>query len=94
MQRVVSLAVRVVVEDGLPYGPSKGHFRTASWHLWRDHGLSNGHFRVFIPFATIQNWVEAGGEWPLERPLKSTGPGRRWVSGLGTAKVLRIYRGR
>ena len=41
-------AVRLVVEDGLPYRP-------ASWHLWRDH-------RVFVPFATIQNWVEAGGE--------------------------------
>ena len=46
--RVVSLAVRLVVEDGLPY-------RSASWHLWRDH-------RVFVPFATIQNWVEAGGK--------------------------------
>ena len=47
-QRVISLAIRVVVEDGLPY-------RTASWHLWCDH-------RVFVPFATIQNWVEAGGK--------------------------------
>jgi hypothetical protein len=28
--RVIALAVRVVVEDGLPYRP-------ASWHLWRDH---------------------------------------------------------
>ncbi len=46
--RVVHTAVRLVVEDGLPYRP-------ASWHLWRDH-------RVFVPFATIQNWVEAGGE--------------------------------
>ena len=46
--RVVSLAVRLVVEDGLPY-------QAASWHLWRDH-------RVFVPFATIQNWVEAGGK--------------------------------
>jgi hypothetical protein len=46
--RVVQTAVRLVVEDGLPY-------RSASWHLWRDH-------RVFVPFATIQNWVEAGGE--------------------------------
>lgn len=46
--RVVAVAVRLVVEDGLPY-------RAASWHLWRDH-------RVFVPFATIQNWVEAGGE--------------------------------
>jgi hypothetical protein len=46
--RVISLAVRLVVEDGLPY-------RSASWHLWRDH-------RVFVPYATIQNWVEAGGK--------------------------------
>ena len=47
-RRVQSLAVRIVIEDGLPY-------RTASWHLWREH-------RVFVPFATLQNWVEAGGE--------------------------------
>ncbi len=46
--RVITLAVRLVVEDGLPY-------RAASWHLWRDH-------RVFVPFSTIQNWVEAGGK--------------------------------
>jgi len=46
--RAVALAVRLVVEDGLPY-------RAASWHLWRDH-------RVFVPFATIRNWVEAGGK--------------------------------
>lgn len=46
--RVIHSAVRLVVEDGLPY-------RMASWHLWRDH-------RVFVPFATIQNWVEAGGK--------------------------------
>lgn len=57
--RVVALAVRVVVEDGLPY-------RAASWHLWRDH-------RVFVPYATIQNWVEAGGK-------KSGGADRRRVS--------------
>src|SRR5581483_5403786 len=43
----VSLAVRLGVEEGLPY-------QAASWHLWRDH-------RVFVPSATIQNWVEAGG---------------------------------
>jgi len=49
-QRVIQLAVRLVVEDGLPY-------RTASWHLWRDH-------RVFVPFATLQNWVEAGEKKP------------------------------
>ena len=46
--RVAALAVRLVVEDGLPY-------RAASWHLWRDH-------RVFVPFATIQNWVEEAGK--------------------------------
>jgi hypothetical protein len=46
--RAQQTAVRLVVEDGLPY-------RTASWHLWRDH-------RVFVPWATIQNWVEAAGE--------------------------------
>jgi len=46
--RVVSLAVRLVVEDGLPY-------RGASWHLWRDH-------RVFVPWSTIKNWVEATGK--------------------------------
>ena len=47
-RRVVDAAVRLVIEDGLPY-------RTASWTLWREH-------RVFVPYATIQNWVEAGGE--------------------------------
>jgi hypothetical protein len=46
--RVIDLAVRLAVGDGLP-------FRAASWHLRRDH-------RVFVPRATIQNWVEAGGE--------------------------------
>ena len=46
--RVTALAVRIVVEDGMAY-------RNASWQLWRDH-------RVFVPFATIQNWVEAGGK--------------------------------
>ena len=47
-RRVVHLSVRLVVEDGLPY-------RAASWHLWRDH-------RVFVPWATIQNWVESTGK--------------------------------
>lgn len=45
---VVATAVSSVVEDGMPYRP-------ACWRLWRDH-------RVFVPFATIQNWVEASGE--------------------------------
>src|SRR5260370_12035111 len=47
-RRVIDASVRLVIEDGLPY-------RTASWSLWREH-------RVFVPYATIQNWVEAGGE--------------------------------
>lgn len=46
-RRVQRMAVRLVAEDGLPY-------QAASWHLWRDH-------RVFVPWATIQNWVEAAG---------------------------------
>jgi hypothetical protein len=33
------LAVRLVVEDGLPY-------RLASWHLWRSS--------CFVPYATIK----------------------------------------
>ena len=37
--RVVALAVRLVVEDGLPY-------QAASWHLWRDH-------RVFVPLSRL-----------------------------------------
>src|SRR5262249_41500413 len=51
--RVIDLAVRLVVEDGLPYRP-------ASWHLWGDH-------RGFVPFGTIQKWGEAGaaGENPV-----------------------------
>lgn len=46
--RVTSLALRAVLEDGLPY-------QAASWRLWRDH-------RVFVPWATIQNWVEGTGK--------------------------------
>jgi hypothetical protein len=46
-RRVQQRAVRLVAEDGLSY-------QAASWHLWRDH-------RVFVPYATIQNWVEAAG---------------------------------
>jgi hypothetical protein len=52
------------VEDGLPY-------QAASWHLWRDH-------RVFVPFATIQNWVEGGGKKgrpPNVDDLSRLGPG-------------------
>jgi hypothetical protein len=52
-RRVVELAVRLVVEDGLPY-------RAAGWALWRDH-------RAFVPYATIRNWVEAGGKKAARR---------------------------
>jgi hypothetical protein len=63
-RRVQRMAVRLVAEDGLPY-------QAASWHLWRDH-------RVFVPFATIQNWVEAAGEKKGSRSvqhLSRRGPG-------------------
>ena len=69
--RVVALAVRVVVEDGLPY-------QTASWHLWRDH-------RVFVPFATIQNWVEARGK-------KGGRSNRSGLPRLGPRRLLRVHR--
>src|SRR5207249_327534 len=45
---VMDLAVRLVVEDGLPYRPAR-------WHRGRAH-------RGFVPFATIQTWGEAGGK--------------------------------
>jgi hypothetical protein len=45
--RVIDMAVRLVVEDRLPYRP-------ASWHLWREH-------RVCVPCATLHHWLEAGG---------------------------------
>ena len=71
--RVMALAIRIVVEDGMAY-------RNASWQLWRDH-------RVFVPFATIQNWVEAGGK-KGERTM-----GKR-LSGLGAQRFLRLPRRR
>jgi hypothetical protein len=71
--RVVTTAVRLVVEDGLPY-------REACWHMWRDH-------RVFVPFATIQNWVEAAGK-------KRTRKGRTGVSPVGAVRLFWIHRGR
>jgi hypothetical protein len=71
--RVIQMAVRLVVEDSLPYRP-------ASWHLWRDH-------RVFVPFATIQNWVEAGGK-------KGAGFHERCISGLGARGLLGLRRHR
>jgi hypothetical protein len=71
--RVMALAVRLVVEDGLPY-------QTASWHLWRDH-------RVFVPFATIQNWVEARG-----KKGGRSNPDR--LPRVGPRRLLRISRRR
>jgi hypothetical protein len=67
--RGTQMAVRLVVEDGLPSRP-------ASWHLWRDH-------RVFVPCATIQNWVEAGGK-------KGAGQYGRCVPGLGPGGIVRL----
>ena len=69
---VVRAAVHVVVEDGLPY-------REASWHLWRAQ-------RVFVPFATIQNWVEAAGK-------KRSGALAHGISALGAPELLRLHRG-
>jgi hypothetical protein len=60
--RVIDLAVRLVVEDGVPSRPAR-------WHLWRDH-------RVFVPCATIQNGVEAGGK-------KGAGAHGHGLPGLG-----------
>jgi hypothetical protein len=72
-RRVVDTAVRLAIEDGLPY-------RTASWSLWRDH-------RVFVPFATIQNWVEAGGG-------KGGATDGHRLPRLGTLRLLGLHRGR
>jgi hypothetical protein len=71
--RVVGLAVRKVIEDGLP-------LRAASWSLWRDH-------RVFVPWSTIQNWVDAAGE-------KRQAVRREAVPGLGFEQFLRLRRHR
>jgi hypothetical protein len=65
--RVQDLAVRLVAEDNLNY-------RAASWHLWRDQ-------RVFVPWATIQNWVEAAGE------KKGGQPGQH-LPGRGVGELL------
>ena len=70
-RRFLDTAIRLVVEDGLPY-------RAAGWTLWRDH-------RVFVPYATIQNWVEAGGE-------KGGRPNPDRASRLGTLRLLGLHR--
>src|SRR3954468_24801180 len=70
-RRVIDAAVRLVIEDGLPY-------RSASWALWREH-------RVFVPYATIQNWVEAGGE-------KGGEPDPDRLPRLGAVGLLGLHR--
>jgi hypothetical protein len=65
-RRVIALAGRIVVQDGLPYRPARGH-------LWRDH-------RVCVPFGTMQNGVEMGGQ-------KGPRPEGRHLSGLGAGVV-------
>ena len=70
-RRVQRLAVRLVVEDALPY-------RSASWHLWRDH-------QVFVPYATIQNWVEAAGK-------KKPDGGSDALPRASPGKLQRLYR--
>jgi hypothetical protein len=72
-RRVVDTAVRLVVEDGLPY-------RTARGGPWRDH-------RVFVPYATIPNWVEDGGE-------QGGATNRRRLPRLGAVGLLGPHRGR
>jgi hypothetical protein len=67
--RVIELAVRLGVEDSVPSRPAR-------WHLWRDH-------RVFVPFATIQNWVEAGGK-------KGAGAYGHGLLGLGVGGFCRV----
>jgi hypothetical protein len=68
--RVMDLAVLLVVEDGLPSRP-------AIWHRWRDH-------RVFVPCATIQHWVEAGGK-------KGAGAYGHGLPGLGVGGVFGVW---
>ena len=70
---VLGKQVALVIEDGLPY-------RTAAWSLWRAH-------RVFVPYATIQNWVEAGGG-------KGGAAGTGRAPRLGTLRLLGLHRGR
>jgi hypothetical protein len=62
-----------VVEAGLPY-------EAARWHLWRDH-------RVFVPYATLQHWVEAGGN-------KGGPTAGDQLPGWGVGHLFRLYRGR
>lgn len=57
---VKETALAYLTEQGLP-------LREASWALWRHH-------RVFVPFATLHNWVlEAGGKNRLKSDLSPRG---------------------
>ncbi len=69
--RVVAMAVRLVVEDGLSY-------HAASWHLWRDH-------RVFVLYTAIQNWVERGEKGGVTHRRPVTGR-RGWMISRGTLR--------
>jgi predicted RNA-binding Zn-ribbon protein involved in translation (DUF1610 family) len=71
--RVMDLAGRLVVEDRVPSRPARGH-------LWRDP-------RLFVPFATIQHWVEAGGN-------KGAGAPGRGLPGLGVSELFGLCGGR
>ena len=64
------LAVRLIVEDGLAY-------RNASWHLGRDH-------RVFVPFATIQNFTPKRGNTHTWRTTQAT----RVANGMSNSMIF------
>ena len=53
-KRVLDTAVRLVIEDGLPY-------RAASWSLWREH-------RVFVPYARSRTGSRTGGKGAVANP--------------------------
>ena len=63
--RVQHKAVRLVVEDGLPY-------RSASWHLWRDH-------RVFVPFRHDPELGRGGGGKKGKPVSKGSTLNRLWL---------------
>ena len=59
--RVMDLAVRVVVAAGVPSRPPR-------WYLWRAH-------RVCVPCATLQQGVAAGGKGARASPRRLCGVG-------------------
>ncbi len=65
----------VEICDGNPvHDANTAPIGIAARSVCRDH-------RVFVPWATIQNWVEAGGK-------KGRGPRRRRLSRLGTQQHI------